>query len=182
MKEFLTSLKMFLIFCVLCGIIYPLAATLAAETFFPFRAEGSIIKINGENKGSLLIAQKFSSAGYFWPRPSACNWQTMPSAANNLALFDAKTLNNIKMYEDEYKIARGAGGEMLFSSASGLDPHISPQSALAQAKRVAAARNIDIEDLNVLIGSCTEGRTWGFLGEERVNVLKLNLALDKYEK
>lgn len=183
MKYFLNSIKMFAVLSVLCGIIYPLLATVFAQAVFADKAHGSVISINGQNIGSELLAQKFISPKYFWARPSACDWQTIPSGASNLSVFDAKIQNNIRMYKEQYGNESGTeGDEMLFASASGLDTHISPRNALAQAVRVSKARGIGIGPLTMLVNEYTENRTFGFLGEERVSVLKLNLALDNYEK
>lgn len=180
MKQLLQGIKIFIILSVLTGIIYPLAVTGLARVFFKNKAEGSIIT---GNTGSALVAQSFTEAKYFWPRPSAGDYNTMSSAASNLTPVGEKVKANMLEYRNKFQNEQGeTADEMLFTSGSGLDPHISPQSALYQAQRIASARGMQLEAVNTLIKSHTEGRTFGFLGEERVNVLKLNIALDTYEK
>lgn len=177
MKQFLISIKIFVVMTFLLGVFYPLAVTFVGKIFFPFQAEGSLIEKNGQVIGSELIAQKFVSSKYFWPRPSAGDYATVASGASNAG----PTNESLKKAVAERK-AQGAVAEMLFTSGSGLDPHISVLAARSQIQRIAAERKLSQEQtvlVEKLIQEYTEDRQGGLLGEVRVNVLKLNLALDE---
>lgn len=177
MKYFLQSLRMLLVFTVLTGIVYPLAFTAFAQTFFPEQAHGSLVSKNHTLIGSKLIAQSFHSPRYFWPRPSAVDFNPLPSGGSNWGPTSKALAEKIA----ERRQA-GLSEEMLFASGSGLDPHISPQAARAQIQRVATARGFDAErlgKLHALVERHIEPRQFGILGQERVNVLGLNLALDE---
>ncbi|KYG69863.1 hypothetical protein AZI85_16660 [Bdellovibrio bacteriovorus] len=177
MKQFLISIKIFVVMTFLLGIIYPLAVTFAGKIFFPVQAEGSLIEKNGQVIGSELIAQKFVNPKYFWPRPSAGDYATVASGASNAG----PTNESLKSAIAERKV-HGAVAEMLFTSGSGLDPHISLLAARSQVQRIVAERKLSQEQtvlVEKLIQEYTEGRQGGLLGEVRVNVLKLNLALDE---
>ena len=174
MKIILQSVIAFTFFTViLCGF-YPLVITTFGHIFFKESADGHLQVVQGEVRGSLLLAQEFKSEKYFWPRPSAAQYNGAASSGSNWALID-KRLQDLM----ETQKQRGLSDEMLTQSASGLDPHISVSSAEGQVMRVAEARKIDGELLKKLIVDHTEKRDLGFLGNERVNVLKLNLALEK---
>lgn len=177
MKQFLISIKIFVVMTFLLGVFYPLAVNFVGKIFFPFQAEGSLIEKNGQVIGSELIAQKFVSSKYFWPRPSAGDYATVASGASNAG----PTNESLKKAVAERK-AQGAVAEMLFTSGSGLDPHISVLAARSQIQRIAAERKLSQEQtvlVEKLIQEYTEDRQGGLLGEVRVNVLKLNLALDE---
>ncbi len=126
-----------------------------------------------------LLAQKFTGDKYFWPRPSACDYATVPSGASNLGPTSAALQSNVAARVA--LLGTNAPADMLYASGSGLDPHISPEAARFQVKRVAAARTAEVAKVSALVERFIEPLQWGFLGEPRVNVLKLNLALDQQE-
>lgn len=191
MKTFLPAVRLFIALTVLTGVIYPLLVTGIAKTFFPNQAGGSLVTASGKIVGSKLLAQRFSEDRYFWPRPSAgddgTNYATAPSAASNLG---PTSSNLIATVQSRIAIFRASNGlatnapvpaDMVFASGSGLDPHISPEAARLQINRVATARKFSAgqtRELSALVEWSIEPPQLGFLGESRVNVLKLNLALD----
>ncbi len=202
MKLLLQSVKMTLLMMVFTGIIFPLTITLIANVLFPTKAQGSMVfDKQGQIRGSSLIAQGFSEAKYFHPRPSAVNYDASNSAGTNLGptskkLFEGiaddpstedtdESFNGIThlaaAYREENKIdiSIAIPIDAVTRSASGLDPHISSQNALMQAKRVAEARKLPLATINTFITQRTEGKFLGIFGEEIVNVLELNLSLDK---
>lgn len=180
------ALLMLLFLTLLTGIAYPLLVTLSAQLIFPNQANGSLIG-NEQPVGSELIGQTFTHPGYFWARPSA----TSPSAynagassgsnlgPNNPALIAAVNARINALRDADPINSNPIPVDLVTASASGLDPHISPAAAEFQLARVAKARNIPSEKLQALVASHIEARLLGILGEPRVNVLKLNLALDK---
>ncbi len=177
MKQLMPAIKLFALLTVLTGILYPLFITLIAQKVFPEQANGSLLYKDGKLVGSALVAQKFQTPQYFWARPSAVDYNPMPSGGSNAgptsADLKAKVLERQKL---------GLTDEMLFASASGLDPHISPAAAKSQVERIVLARKLGETGkgkLMQLIEQNTEQRQFGFLGEVRVNVLRLNLALDQ---
>jgi K+-transporting ATPase ATPase C chain len=172
---------------VTCGI-YPLAVWGLAQGHFPREANGSLVYRRGEAVGSELIAQSFTSPRYFHPRPSAAGeagYDGANSSGTNLGPLSEKLLAAVKARIAAFRAENGLGpdapvpAEAVTSSASGLDPHISLANALLQAPRVAAARVIDARAIKDIVMEHVEGRDLGILGEPRINVLKLNLALDK---
>ena len=184
MKLLIQSILLTIVFTVITGIVYPLVITGIAQVAFKDKANGSLIERNGEIVGSELIAQQFTGDKYFWPRPSAGSYATVPSGASNYGptsqkLHDA-VLTNAAAFRAGNKLPAVAPvpADMVFTSASGLDPHISPEAARLQIARVAAARTADVAQVTSLVDKFVEPPQWGFLGEPRVNVLKLNLALD----
>jgi K+-transporting ATPase ATPase C chain len=185
MKQIKIALKLFAILIVLVGIIYPVAVTALAQLFFPKEAGGSLLHDSGGNlTGSALIGQPFSDPKYFWSRPSATSgysYNPMASGGSNLGPTNKVLIEQISNRTDMLKssgIQAPVPSDLVESSASGLDPHISMQSALVQVPRVARARNLDEETVRKLVLEHVESRQFGFLGEQRINVLKLNLALD----
>lgn len=164
MKSLITSIRFMLVMTVLTGLIYPLSMTVISQLLFPEKANGKLE----------LIAQKFTQEKYFWSRPSAIDYNPMPSGGTNLGPISQDLLAKV----NERK-AIGATDDLLFASGSGLDPQISPKNAYNQIPRVAKARGVKEETLRDIVRSHIEGRQFGFLGEERVNVLTLNLALDE---
>ncbi len=185
MKHITTTLRLFAILMVLVGIIYPVAVTVLAQLFFPKEAGGSLLYDSGGNlTGSALIGQSFSDPKYFWPRPSATSdypYNPMASGGSNLGPTNKVLIEQISNRTELLKssgIQAPVPSDLVEASASGLDPHISKQSALVQIPRVAKARNLDEETLRKLVLEHVEERQFGFLGEQRINVLKLNLALD----
>jgi len=165
------------LFFALTGLAYPLAITGVAQALFPAAANGSLVYRQGAPVGSALIAQGFARADYFHPRPSAAGkgYDATASSGTNYAPTAKALADRVRA---DVAANPGAPADMLTTSASGLDPHISPEAALWQAPQVAAARHMPVTLVNRLVARHTEGRFAGFLGEPRVNVLELNLALD----
>ncbi len=185
-KEILTSGRAVLALAVLCCVLYPAAVWLLAQGVFPANANGSLVKKSGRILGSTLIAREFTGPEYFHPRPSAAGtgYDAMRSGGSNLGPTSRVLVETVERRIREYRAENGlpAGfkvpADAVTASASGLDPHISPKNALLQAPRVAKARVLSEAAVCDLIGRFTEGRTLFILGEPRVNVLALNLALD----
>lgn len=185
MRELKSAVLLFITFTVICGVIYPLAVTGLAALLFPGQAAGSLIADRqGRILGSRLIGQPFTEDRYFWPRPSATSefpYNPLGSGGSNLGPTNPDYLKTVAERVASLKASGVAGplpAELVQASASGLDPHLSPQAARVQAPRVGRARGLTAAELNRLIARHTEPRQWGFLGEPRVNVLELNLALD----
>lgn len=187
-KQINTALRLLLIFTVITGIIYPILITGVSRIFFYDKAQGSLVLKDGKIVGSSLIGQANDSAAYFWPRPSAVNYQTLPSGASNYGWTDKRLKEQVN--ERKQSFIKGnmlsdtteVPSEMLFASASGIDPDISPHAALLQVERVSKARNFNAaqkEELIRLIAKMTEKRQFSIFGEERINVFLLNLNLDK---
>jgi potassium-transporting ATPase KdpC subunit len=177
MKVTLQSIRIYLVITLLTGVIYPLVMTGVAQLLFPNQANGSRIVENGKLVGSDLIAQKFESPKYFWPRPSAADYATVASGASNKGPTSADLKKSID--ERREKFGADAPVDLLTASGSGLDPHISPEAARLQIPRVASARNVAIEKITELVDQTIEQPQFGFLGEPRINVLQLNRALDQ---
>ena len=185
MKEIRPAILMLVLFTIICGGIYPAVVTGVAMAVFPKQAAGSFITDKNQREiGSSLIGQPFSDAKYFWGRPSASTdfgYNPMGSGGSNSGPTNPDFL---KAVGDRVKTLRDTGvtgnipADLVEASASGLDPHITPESAALQADRVAKARNIGEAELGKIITAHTEERQLGFLGDPRVNVLELNLALD----
>ena len=176
MKTILQSLRILLVLTVLTGIAYPLVVTGIARIAFAGTSSGSLIKNGDQTVGSILLAQKTESPKYFWPRPSGADYATVASGASNKGPTSADLAKAIA--ERREKLGKDAPDELVTASGSGLDPHLSPAAAKYQAPRIAADRNVPVEKINTLVEQLTEGPQLGFLGESRVNVLALNLALD----
>ena len=181
-----TAIRMTILTAILLGLIYPLAITGIAQGLFPGAANGSLVKVNGRVVGSSLIAQGFTAAKYFQPRPSAAGtgYDAMASSASNLGPTNAKLVARVRA-DVARQISANPGlrlgaipVDMVTTSASGLDPDITVANARAQAPRVAAARGMSVASVLALVAGHTSGRQLGFLGEPRVNVLRVNLALD----
>lgn len=180
------TLVIFAVLTILTGAVYPAVVTVIAQLVFPYQANGSIDREGEKVIGSRLIGQPFTSPEYFWGRLSSTSpvpYNGAASSGSNLgplnpALRDAAKarLDALKKYD---RMLTTAPVDLLTASGSGLDPHISPAAAEVQAARVAAARNMKVDDVRRLIAAHMEGRQLGVLGEPRVNVLQLNLALDK---
>lgn len=176
------ALVMLALFTLLTGIAYPLAMTGLGQALFPTQAHGSAAVRNGTVVGSTLIGQSFTSARYFWGRPSAAGagYDARSSSGANLGPTSQALADRIIEEAKRHGVpASEIPPELLTASGSGLDPHISPRAALFQAERVAAARALPIADVQTLIAQHTEKATLGFVGEAHVNVLALNLALDE---
>lgn len=181
------AIVMLLLFTVLTGIAYPLTVTLIAQTVFPNQANGSLLGSKDQPLGSEIIGQAFTRPEYFWGRPSA----TSPTAYNggasggsnqgptNPALLDAVQARIKVLRDADPSHLKAVPVDLVTASASGLDPDISPAAAAYQINRVAAARHLSPDNVRELVERYTQARQWGVLGEPRVNVLKLNLALDQ---
>jgi potassium-transporting ATPase KdpC subunit len=174
------------VFTVITGVIYPLIVTGVAQLIFPSQANGSLIVNNGKTVGSSLIGQSFSSPKYFWARPSATSpmpYNAANSSGSNLGPLNPALIENVKARIEQLKKADDMSKpivpvDLVTASASGLDPDISPAAAEYQVARVAKARNLDETKIRELVVKLTKSRQLGILGEPRVNVLELNLALD----
>jgi len=169
------------------GVVYPAVVTGVAQLLFHHQANGSLVIKNGKLIGSELLAQKFRGDGYFWPRPSAADFVTVPSGASHWgptsAALKEAALKREAAFRQTNHLFQGASlpPDVVFASGSGLDPHISPEAARLQADRIVRARKLSEEKrqrLYHLIGQYTEAPQFGILGEPRVNVFRLNLAVD----
>jgi len=186
-KQIATAFRVTLFFTVLTGLIYPGVVTALCQLLFPSQANGSLVEVNGQGVGSSHIGQNFSRPEYFQPRPSAAGndgYDASASLASNYGPTNQKLIDRVKASVDKFRKDNPdhtgpIPADLLTASGSGLDPHISPASAEAQAARIARARGISLQQVQQLIAEHTEGRTLGFLGEPRVNVLKVNMALDR---
>lgn len=183
--EFWISIRMFVTMSILTGILYPLGVTALGQGLFAKQANGSLINQNQKISGSVLIAQKFTQAKYFWPRPSAGDYATVASGASNKGPTSADLKKAVIERADALRKAHGLAADakvpedLLLASGSGLDPEISPEAAHFQASRVAHARQLSEATVRKLVESLKAARQFGILGEERINVLTLNLALDQ---
>ncbi len=180
------TIRLFLTFTILTGIIYPLLITGIANLFFKDKSNGSLIYLDGKLVGSSLVGQDFKSEKYFHSRPSTGAYNANPSGASNQGMTNKALQDAIRERKEnlkEFNLAENKNypSDLLFASASGLDPHISPQAAKFQIQRIARIRNFSPEqtlNLEKLVEQKIERRDYRILGEERVNVLLLNLALD----
>ncbi len=181
---------LFVVLSIITGIVYPLAITGIAQVLWPAKANGSLVRVNGNVVGSALLGQEFTSSRYFWSRPSATSpaYNAAASSGSNLGPLNPALSKNAK---DRLAASSAADAgmetqlppvDLVTSSGSGLDPHISIAAARYQAARVARERHLTAEEVNKLIEAATEPMQLGVLGEPRVNVLLLNLSLDKSAK
>ena len=186
-KDFRTAMIAFVAITVLTGLAYPYAITGIVQAVFNRQANGSLVSVNGQNVGSSLVGQNFTGAGYFHPRPSAAGaggYDGSSSSGSNLGpssqVLATRVAGDVAAVRQDNAIAEDAKVpvDAVTTSASGLDPHISPGYAQIQIARVAKARSAPEADVEQVVDKYTDGSTLGVLGEPRVNVLKLNLALD----
>ena len=183
LKQIYPAFAITVVLTVLLGIIYPLAVTGLAQWIFPRQAGGSLIEKDGKVIGSTLIGQPFSGPSYFHSRPSAAGseYDATASAGTNLGPTNQKLMDNVKTAAESLREENPNSPvpiDMVTASASGLDPHITPAAAEFQVPRVAKERGMNAEEVRRIVREHTEGRQFGVLGEPRVNVLELNLALD----
>jgi K+-transporting ATPase ATPase C chain len=187
LRQLMSAAGMVAVLTVITGFIYPLTMTGLAQTVFPGQANGSVIIRDGVVVGSKLIGQNFTSSGYFHGRPSAAGkdgYDAASSSGSNLGPTNQKLLDaaqgNVEKVRAENDLAPDTGvpSDLVLASGSGLDPHVSPAAAYAQTERVARERGLAAGAVRQLVDRQVEGRQWGILGEPRVNVLELNLALD----
>jgi K+-transporting ATPase ATPase C chain len=195
LKEIRPAVIVLLALTVITGVIYPLVMTGVADSIFPHQAQGSLIEKDGKVVGSALIGQVFADDKYFHGRPSATNapdpkdatktvdapYNAINSMGSNLGPTSKALADRVKADVDKLKAENPSASvpvDLVTTSGSGLDPDISPAAAQFQVPRVAKARGLPVERVRALVDGQTEGRTFGLLGEPRVNVLKLNLALD----
>jgi len=183
MKNLVTAVLMTIVTTLLLGLAYPLIVTGLAQVIFPDQANGQLVRgADGTIMGSRLIGQPFSSPGYFRSRPSAAGYDAGASSGSNLGPTNQKLIDRVKADVEKLQ-AENPGKpvpiDLVTTSASGLDPHISPAAAELQVPRVARERGMSEDELRQIVAAHTEGRQFGFLGEPRVNVLELNLDLDK---
>lgn len=184
---------------IITGIVYPLIVTILAQVIFPHKANGSLIRENGVIIGSELIGQRFDTSIYFWSRPSAVQYNPLPSGASNYGLTSKTLVSQVREREDRFHRENfnspplpgeglGVGSvppEMIFASGSGLDPHISPEAAFMQVDRICGVRNFDEKQRSrvvEMIKKLTEKPQFNIFGDQVVNVLLLNLELKKYDE
>jgi K+-transporting ATPase ATPase C chain len=185
---FFPCFRLFLVLTLLTGVLYPLLVTGLAQVLFHGQAQGSLVSVDGHEVGSALLAQKMASPRYFWPRPSAVDYATVPSGASNLGPTSDALRKTIAGRAAALRascnlpVNAAVPDDMITASASGLDPDISPEAVYLQLPRVTQARHFSPaqkEELEKLVAREIEGPQLGFLGEPRVNVLLLNLAVDR---
>jgi len=190
-KLFYQSFKMLVLMTVLLGLIYPFAVLALAQGIFPWRSNGSLIYRDGAAVGSELLGQGFSGPGYFHGRPSSAGsdgYDAAASSGSNLGPTNKLLLQSISeraaMLRSENLLTYNAPvpSDLVTASASGLDPHITPEAALIQVERVAQARNLPPDTIRALVSKYTENKLMGMMGEPRVNILRINLELDNMTK
>jgi K+-transporting ATPase ATPase C chain len=186
-KNLITSILMTIATTILLGLIYPLVVTGLAQVLFHDKANGQLVVNNGQVVGSKIIGQGFSGSGYFHSRPSAAGtgYDAANSAGSNLGPTNQKLIDRVKQDTERLQAenpSKPVPIDLVTTSASGFDPHISPAAAEFQIPRVARERGLSQDALRTLVLKHREGRQWGFLGEPRVNVLLLNLELDEQSR
>ena len=187
-QEAKTALILFMAFSVLTGLAYPILITGLVQTANPEKADGSLLFVNGSVVGSKLIGQNFTSPHYFHGRPSTVGYNAMSSGASNLGPTSSRLMDQVNQIVDKVRAennmswASSVPADLVMASGSGLDPHISVEGAMLQIPRVAGARGLPESDVKVLVYERIEPAALGILGQERVNVLELNLALDEMQR
>ena len=192
LKLIIQSVRQTLLWTFATGVVYSFVITVIAQVAFKDQANGSLVMRNGQIVGSALLAQQFQGTNYFWPRPSACTYGTgasglVASSGSNLGPtsgpLQTNVMNNIAAFISGNNLPTNTvvPADMVFASASGLDPHISPEAARLQIARVAVSRGVGEDKVKALVDRFTEPPQWGFLGQARVNVLLLNVALDEMD-
>jgi K+-transporting ATPase ATPase C chain len=179
------AIRLFVILTFITGLVYPLVVTVVGNVAFPDQANGELVKIDGKIVGSRLIGQKFAGDKYFWPRPSAVDYNPLPSGGSNQgmtsALLDSAVHERMRILRETRSDSAEIPSDLLFASGSGLDPHISPEAATYQIDRIAMTRGLDNAQkalLTNLVQTHIEPPQLGIFGQPRINVLELNLSLD----
>lgn len=188
-KSFAVGTRMLVVMTVLTGVIYPFAVSMVAWVAFPRQAEGSLVVVDGQVRGSVLIGQSFEGPEFFWGRPSATSpvsYQSMGGSGSNQGPTNPALVEGVKSRIEKLKQADPGNQQpipvdLVTASGSGLDPHISPAGAEYQVERVAKVRKLTVEDVRRLVMKHTEAATFGLLGQPRVNVLLLNLELQRMQ-
>lgn len=187
-KEIGPGFRLTLIFTLLAGLLYPAVTTGLSQLLFPRQSNGSLVTVNGKVVGSSLIGQAFAKPEYFHPRPSAAGngYDASASGGSNFGPTSQKLIDRVRVSVADFRkenpdFSGNVPADVVTASASGLDPHISPAAAEAQAARVAKARGASVDEVRRLVARFTEHPDWGFLGEPRVNVLLLNIELDRLQ-
>lgn len=186
-KQMTVAIRLLILLTIITGFVYPIVVTGLAQWFFPKQANGSLIEKNGQLMGSLFIGQSFTSPNYFWGRPSktapypyngaaSLGSNSGPSNPNFLTMVEAR-IQHLNSFNEQKNDLIPV--DLVTASASGLDPEISPFAAFYQVTRIAKARHLPEAQVNALVQRQIKGRSWGLLGEPRINVLQLNLALDE---
>jgi K+-transporting ATPase ATPase C chain len=192
-KTTIQSILHTIVWSVITGVIYTIVMTVLFQVAFPHQANGSLVERDGKIIGCEWLAQQFQGTNYFWPRPSACTYGTSPSgivasSGSNLGPTSAplrtNVANNISAFISGNNLPTNTvvPADMIYASASGLDPHISPEAAQLQIARVAQSRGLSVDKVKALVDKFTEPPQWGIFGQARVNVLMLNVALDDMTK
>ncbi len=181
-KIFIQSIRFLIVMTLVTGVFYPLAVTFIGQGLFQSKAQGSLVKDQDRSVGSELLAQKFSAPDAFWPRPSNSDYQSVPTSASNLGPTSQKLSDRIMEARKIYLTEDSIPYELLLSSGSGLDPHLSPEAARFQIGRIARSSGISADLLKNLVEQMTEPSLLGVFGRPTVNVLKLNLALRQLRK
>lgn len=188
-REFLPAIRMTVISIVIFGFIYPFVMTGISQAAFPWQANGAIVTVGGKPIGSAIIGEDWTSPGYFHGRPSAAGkgYDPTQTGGTNLAATSAKLIASVKvtiaaLKKENPDAAGPVPIDLITSSGSGIDPDISPAAAYYQAPRIAKARGLALSAVDALIARHVTGRTWGILGDPRINVLDLNLALDSISR
>ncbi|MMZ60022.1 Potassium-transporting ATPase C chain [compost metagenome] len=187
MKSVLIAIRSSMLLMLICGLLYPLLTTGIAQVLFPHQAQGSLIEENGKVIGSKLLAQAFTSPQYFHPRASAADYNPTASAATNAAVSSKEYVKSIEeavnaARNDNPALSKQVPADLVTASASGFDPHLSPEAAKAQIPRIAKATGLSEQTLLALVDQHTERRQLGIFGEPRVNILAINRALQKQIK
>ena len=183
-RQLLPAVRLLIVITLLTGVVFPAIVTAAAQVAFPSQANGSLIVVDGKTVGSSLIGQAFDAPRYFWGRPSAAGangYDANGSGGSNLAPTSKALIDRITAEVDRLRAANGGGPvpvDLVTTSASGLDPDISPAAAELQVARVAAERKLSVADVEAAVARHTQQPMLGFIGQARVNVLLLNLDLD----
>jgi K+-transporting ATPase ATPase C chain len=189
MKQIWNTCLLLLTLSFVTGILYPVCITAVAHIFFQKQATGSLLRIHGNVVGSQLLGQNFTNNKYFWPRPSAVRYNPLPSGASNLSPVNLALRDSVDHRRNVFANAnhidpKEVAPDMIFSSGSGLDPHISPLAARQQVERVCASRNygnVERNKVYTLVNELLEGPQWGIFGEYRISIVALNKGLDSLE-